>query len=100
MTSYDEEAKVDELIRRYKGQISVNVRQDDAFDMAAKAINLMKEWNPILSSVADLKEIMGAPTVEDADVLEYKFDNGIAGNIWRYTVLDEIIVGVEYVPLA
>jgi hypothetical protein len=94
-----EESRVVDLQRHYGGRISANVRGRDASEMAEIVANLMKEWNPILASVSDLKAIMGTPTKEESGVLEYVFDQGLVGELWRFTVLDDIIVGVEWVPL-
>ena len=67
--------------------------------MAVIVSNLMKEWNPIKASVTDLKETMGTPTREEAGVLEYVFDNGRFGHLWRFTVLEDVVVGVSWDPL-
>jgi hypothetical protein len=94
-----QEAKIEDLKRRYAGQISANRIGPAAIEMAAIVINLMKEWNPVLGSVSDLKAIMGIPTREQPGVLEYDFDSGIAGNMWRFKVQGDSILGVELVLL-
>jgi hypothetical protein len=94
-----EESKVVDLKRRYGSRISADGRGSDAIEMAIIVANLMKEWNPILASVSDLMAIMGTPTKEESGVLEYVFDNGLDGDLWRFTVLDDIIVGVELILL-
>jgi hypothetical protein len=90
-----EESKVADLKHRYGGRTSADVRGSDAIAMTVIVANLMKEWNPILASVSDLKAIMGTPTKEESGVLEYMFDRGSDGDVWRFTVLDDIIAGVE-----
>ena len=95
-----EVSKVVDLKRRYGSRISADVRGSDASEMTVIVANLMKEWNPIRSSVSDLKAIMGTPTEERSDVrhtevLEYVFDNGLTGDLWRFTALDGEIFGVE-----
>ena len=72
---------------------------DDAIEMAVIVAELMAEWNPINASISALKAIMGTPTKEEPRVLEYVFDDGLNGNLWRFTILGDIIVGVEWVPL-
>ena len=94
-----EELRVADLKHRYGGRISADVRGNDAIAMAVIVANLMKEWNPILAFVSDLKAIMGTPTKEKSGVLEYRFDGGRGGDLWRFTVLDDIVAGVEWVPL-
>ena len=62
-----EESKVADLKHRYGGRTSADVRGSDAIAMTVIVANLMKEWNPILASVSDLKAIMGTPTKEESE---------------------------------
>ena len=58
----------------------------------------MTEWNPILASPTDLKEIAGEPTSETTGELSYDFDNGYDGSYWKFKVRNETIVALEYIP--
>jgi transposase len=91
-----DQARIADLTRRYGGQISASTRGRAAVDAAALVLRLMEEWNPIHATVADLKAIMGEPTVERPGVLEYVFDHGYSGHSWRFAVADDIVVGTEW----
>jgi hypothetical protein len=67
--------------------------------MSVVVTDLMKEWNPIYASINDLRAIMGAPTREAPSFLEYAFDFGLAGVLWRFTISAGTVVGVGWEPL-
>ena len=39
---------------------------------------------------------MGPPTRAEAAALDYVFDNGDDGELWRYTLLGDVVVGVMW----
>jgi len=91
-----DQSRFDDLRARYAGRISADAAGDPAIEMARLTRQLMAEWNPIHSSVAELTAIMGGPTRTQPAALEYIFDNGLNGQKWRYTLLGDIVVGVEW----
>jgi hypothetical protein len=93
------EAKIADLKRRYAGRVAGDAKGAAAMEMAAVVAKLMQEWNPVLESVSDVKAIIGVPTREQPGVLEYEFSNGISGNMWRFKVVGDSILGVELILL-
>lgn len=89
-------SRFDDLHARYAGRIRADVRGDEAIEMADLASRLMAEWNPVHSSVSDLTALMGPPTRAEAAALDYVFDNGDDGELWRYTLLGDVVVGVMW----
>jgi hypothetical protein len=86
-----------DLRTRYKG-IDVRADQSKIGSHASHFGELMREWNPILCSVDDLKSIAGKPTRETVDMLEYHFNRGITTYTWRFKIVAGTIFGVEYLP--
>jgi hypothetical protein len=97
--SLDRQPDVADLRRRYGGRIRADVSGAEAARMSVLANDLLREWNPIQASAADVRALMGTPTAEQAGVMEYVFDNGWGGGAWRFKLRNEIVVGVEWEPL-
>jgi hypothetical protein len=91
-------SRFSELVRKYKGTIDAHApRGRVALMNAARMDMLMKEWNPIGCEIMDLKSILGQPTRETKEILEYSFDEGRGGILWRF-ILDpagETVMGVH-----
>jgi hypothetical protein len=90
---------VERLKQRYAGKIDSKTMGQAAFDSARIVRKLMKEWDPVSSSRGDVKGIMGVPTFESDDVLQYRFDGGRAGWIWQFTIRADRVEKVERISL-
>jgi hypothetical protein len=88
-----------DLRRRYSGRIRADVRGHEAVRMSVLANDLLREWNPIHASAADVRALLGPPTSERTRLMEYRFDNGEAGVVWRFTVRNDIVVALEWEPM-
>jgi hypothetical protein len=86
-----------DLRHRYRG-IDVSAELPDAKEHAKQFGELMREWNPIMCSVADLKSIAGAPSTENDEMLEYRFATGVSEVVWRFTITGDTIFGVTTFP--
>lgn len=94
-----DQRRIAELTRRFGRRISTSARGSHAVRMEAAVSALMEEWNPIHASPADLRAIMGPPTEESPDKVEYVFDNGYNGHRWCFTVAQGIVVGMTWESL-
>ena len=97
----DDDPLLLDLIQRYGGKINASPELDfeKAADMSIVFTNLMREWNPVTFSVANFKKVAGEPTRVEENVMEYEFDNGWDGDLWRFEILADEIVSVERVGL-
>ncbi len=95
----DEDPRLLDLITRFGGKIDAtpDIDFDTAARMSVVFADLMEEWNPINFSVDDFSKIVGAPTRIEDGVLEYEFDNGWDGDLWRFEVSGPDISGVEHI---
>lgn len=60
----------------------------------------MMEWNPIMSTPDDVKAIFGQPTSETENSLEYRFDSGHDGVVWKFTIEGgDLVTGVQWIPM-
>lgn len=87
-----------EELKKHYGGIDASVVGPESGPHASKFTRLMCDWSPILFSVEQLKEIAGEPTNENAEIIEYTFDEGDVATGWRFKVVRQTILGVEYVP--
>jgi len=88
---------VADLKARYAG-IDASVRGPAAVEHDVRFTHLMREWNPVLCTVDDLKSIAGKPTNETPQSVEYVFDNGEDACAWKFTLTTDIVTGIEYIP--
>lgn len=88
-----------DLRSRYAGRILTEPRGREAAQIARTARALMNEWNPVLASEAELRSLMGKPSREDSEVLEYSFDSGFSGELWRFGVRNGYVVSIEWEAL-
>lgn len=80
----------------FAGQISVSAKQQDIPRHIARMSSLMAAWNPIGCSAHDLKSLAGEPSQQAGERLEYRFDTGWGGIVWRFQVLHDRVVSVEF----
>lgn len=92
-----QQSLVAELRMRYGG-IDASVSGANVVPHEIAFSKLMRDWSPIFFSVRDIKSIVGAPTSESSQAIEYIFDNGLEASGWRFDVAGEMIMGVEYLP--
>jgi hypothetical protein len=90
-------ALVENLTERYGGIDASVLEQPGATEHLVRFSRLMKEWNPIHFYLDDLKAIAGKPTKETPEEVEYWFyGGGDAPAVWRFTLDNDLIVGVRY----
>jgi len=89
----------DQLKRRYGGSISAQTESTEALVHAARAHELLSEWNPVGSSIAQLVSLMGKPSRASPGQVEYCFDGGFDGDLWIFRVDGQKIIGVEHQPM-
>jgi len=89
----------DELVRRYSGRISGSSSASTAGQQLEMADALMAEWGAINFTLEDVKTLLGDPTTSEGDVIEYRFDHGFGGAVWRFRAENDRVVAVERTPL-
>ncbi len=81
------------LAKRYAGTITAGKLETAAsYEQVDK---LRKEWNPVGFSPDDVKKILGQPSRETSNTLEYFFPIGSGGVGYIFTFRDDVITGVE-----
>ena len=60
-------------------------------------IRLMQEWNPILWKPKEVKAILGTPSKETDQLLQYTIDIGIMAAIWQFGIEDGDVISVKYI---
>lgn len=77
-------AYYDDLEKRYAGTIDASVKGPDADEQHRRLERLMREYNPMQTSLQRLKAIAGKPTSEPEYALFYTFDNGTTVVRWEF----------------
>lgn len=76
-------AHFNDLKKRYAGKIDATVTGAGAKEHRLRFESLMREWNPMNSTPAQIKAIAGRPTSEtDNGCLTYTFDDGTTVVQW------------------
>jgi hypothetical protein len=88
-----------ELKKRYSGRIDARATGEDALEMTALVWRLFQEWNPVGAERSALKELLGCPTAESATAMEYRFDGGFDGDVWRFALKDERVIKYDRIPM-
>ena len=91
------ERTLDELKKDYHGKIKTGVDQKGYEASFLLMTKLFNEWMPLGKKLSDLEEITGAQGVEleDLQSVDYPFENGWNGVLYRLKVADGIIVSVS-----
>ena len=92
----DRASRVADLASRYGGKINTGATGNEIIPCIQQAASLMDEWNPIGYALEDVKAIMGTPTSESADLIEYRLDTGWGGSVWVFLLDEGSIVGVRF----
>lgn len=89
-------ARKQELLTKYDNVAPGSPERAEALRYAKAMTWLMHDWNPIGYAKELLKELAGAPSTEEGDTLEYRYDSGRAGTVWRFRCDPTgVIVSVE-----
>ncbi len=91
----DKASREADLVSRYAGTIDARTTGDALIRSMKQSRLLMTEWNPISFSITTVKAVMGDPTSESAESVEYRFDNGWDGDVWVFQVEDETVIGLH-----
>lgn len=87
------------LTKRYAGTVDAHTSGAAAMANLAQADRLMAEWGAINFRIEDVKALFGRPTSESVNQLEYRFDDGYGGALWRFRAESGRIMAVERIPL-
>lgn len=98
-------AWVSDLKSRYGGTIDPSLSDPDSRPHRLRFLKLMREWNPILCTVDELKAIAGKPSNErkkvnenskEDTIMTYGFDTGLNYGETSFTASDGVIYKIEY----
>jgi hypothetical protein len=85
----------EELTKSYKDKIKpgISTKHEESFNSMS---SLLSEWFPIGRKLSDLEEIVGTPGTNrpKENCIDYDFQNGVDGVLYRFTVEDGIITSV------
>lgn len=90
-----QDERIEYLAERYVGTIDARTSGAAAMTNLDQADRLMTEWGAINFTVSDVKLLFVAPTTQEEDHLDYWFDTGRAGAVWRFCAQNDRIVAVE-----
>lgn len=88
-----------DIKQKYAGKIDARRTGRDALEGSALVGKLLKEWEAIGASRAELTSILGEPTEKSDRVFEYRFDGGYDGDVWRFHFKDDRVSSVERIPM-
>ena len=77
-------AHLDHLKKRYGGKIDATVTGPAADEHRQRFERLMREWNPLDATLAQIHAIAGKPTSESKHHIHYIFDNGKSVVRWEF----------------
>lgn len=97
-TEMEMKMSIEQIKVAYGGRIDAASRGQAALDSVRVMNELMAEWNPLFCRSADLVAIMGQPTRQTPESLDYAFDGGRTTVHFIFKLSGDVVVGVEYVP--
>ena len=95
-------AYVAELKEIYGNRISTQIDPKINWNEAQKTVadfhRFMSECNPVGFTIQELKSILGPPTSETKNTLDYGFDQGLDATLCRFQHTDGYITGFRFIP--
>ena len=90
--------RIENLRQKYAGKIIPGMSGTNFVTSVTNMQELLKEWDTRGASIEELKYVIGLPTKQTLDSIEYRFIGKEVATMWVFQIKDGRVMGFKIFP--